>query len=165
MRTGAGAKHPKSLPRTGTGAGAAELTAAVGRYVAWLERQPLATSTRRAYRTKVTAFAGWLTASGRGGGDPLTDPNARDYAVRDFKGHLKDQRYSPRTVNLALAALDNFYRFVGLGSPSVRREELPNEAPRALDLHSQRQLLRAIERRSAGNHPIPSPASSRPPER
>jgi integrase/recombinase XerC len=67
--------------------------------------------------------------------------------VRDFKGHLKEQRYSPRSVNLALAALDNFYRFMGLGSPSVRREELPNEAPRALDLDSQRRLLRAIERR------------------
>jgi integrase/recombinase XerC len=47
-------------------------------------------------------------------GDPLADPHARDYAVRDFKGHLKQRRYSPSTVNLALAALDNFYRFVGL---------------------------------------------------
>jgi integrase/recombinase XerC len=119
----------------------------VERHVAWLERQPLAPSTRRAYRTKVAAFAAWLAASELDAGDPLADPDARDYAVRDFKGHLKTKRYSPRSVNLALAALDNFYRFVGLGSPSVRREELPAEAPRALDVDAQRSLLRAIERR------------------
>ena len=119
----------------------------VSAYLAWLERQPLAPATRRAYRTKVNQFATWLGATDLSFGDPLADPHARDYAVRDFKGHLKQRRYSPRTVNLALAALDNFYRFVGLGSPSVRREDLPGEAPRALDADAQRRLLRAVERR------------------
>jgi integrase/recombinase XerC len=49
-------------------------------------------------------------------------------------------------VNLSLAALDNFYRFVGLGPPKVRREELPQSAPRALEPEEQKRFLRAVER-------------------
>lgn len=80
-------------------------------------------------------------------GDPRRDLDARDYAVRGLKRHLKDQRRTPRTVNKVLAGIDNLYRHLGLGPPNVRREDLPQQAPRALGGDEQRQLLRAVERR------------------
>lgn len=80
-------------------------------------------------------------------GDPLEDPHARDYAARDFKAHLKTvRRARPSSVNLSLAAVDNFYRFLGMGKPEVRREELPGAAPRALSPEEQKRFLRAVER-------------------
>ena len=43
--------------------------------------------------------------------------------MRDYKRHLKAvQRWKPASVNLALAALDSFYIYLGLGRPVVRRE-------------------------------------------
>src|SRR5207249_1804543 len=61
--------------------------------------------------------------------NPLSDLHARDYAIRDFKSHLKKScKAKPASVNLTLAALDNLYLFLGLGRPNVRREDLPNEA-------------------------------------
>jgi site-specific recombinase XerD len=80
-------------------------------------------------------------------GDPFRDPHACDYAVRDYKAFLKTTRKArPTSVNLSLAAIDHFYRFLGLGRPNVRREGLPQQAPRALDKEEQKRFLRAVER-------------------
>jgi len=49
-------------------------------------------------------------------------------------------------VNLSLAAIDNFYRFMGLGKPDVGREDLPGVAPGALSPEEQKKFLRAVER-------------------
>ena len=60
---------------------------AVAAYETWLERQPLAASTKREYRRWVRAFMAWAVAAPEReewGGDPLVDPLARDYAARDF---------------------------------------------------------------------------------
>ena len=95
-------------------------------------------------------FCGWLAdgIDARAvGADPLVDRRARDYAARDFKRFLKRERgLGPASVNLALAAVDHFYRHLGLERANVRREELPMVAPRALDRDEQRVLMRAIER-------------------
>ena len=48
-------------------------------------------------------------------------------------------------MNLALAAVDHFNRFLGLGAANVKREPLAQAAPRALSEHQQRELLRAAE--------------------
>jgi hypothetical protein len=41
-------------------------------------------------------------------GNPLSDPHARDYAIRDFKSHLKKERKAkPASVHPMLAALDH----------------------------------------------------------
>jgi site-specific recombinase XerC len=48
-------------------------------------------------------------------------------------------------VNLALAAVDHFNRFVRLGPANVKREPLAQAAPRALSMEEQRALLRAAE--------------------
>src|SRR3954449_371019 len=66
--------------------------------------------------------------------------------ARDFKRHLKlERRWAPSSVNLALAAVDHFNRFLGLGAAVVAREQVAQAAPRALDEDDQRALLRAAE--------------------
>ncbi|MBA3748757.1 MAG: tyrosine-type recombinase/integrase [Solirubrobacterales bacterium] len=119
-------------------------------YERWLESQPLAMSTRRAYRGHARRFVEFLASWPGEGGDPLVDAHARDYAVRDFKSHLKTvRRAKPASVNLALAAMDHFYRYLGAGRPDVRREELAQAAPRALSPEELRRFLRAVERRES----------------
>ena len=121
------------------------LRAAVDRYVRDLERAPLAVRTKEAYGQHVRAYAAWLA----GRSEPalaISDPRSRDHAARDFKRHLKtDRGWKPSSVNLALAAVDHFNRFLGLGPANVKREPLPQSAPRALSEEHQRALLRAAE--------------------
>jgi integrase/recombinase XerC len=67
--------------------------------------------------------------------------------VRDYKAFLKTvKKRQPTTVNLALAAIDHIYNFLGLGDADVRREDLPQQAPRALEPEEQVRFLRAVER-------------------
>jgi len=116
-------------------------------YKAWLDRQPLSGNTRRAYRVRAGQYLDYLAATSAEYGNPLEDPHARDYAARDFKAHIKTVRKArPSSVNLSLAAVDNFYRFLGMGKPEVRREELPGAAPKALSPEEQKRFLRAVER-------------------
>lgn len=123
-----------------------DLSARLAAYAAWLERQPLSAHTRRAYLGRVRGYLDWL-AGHLPQEDPLAGGPARDYAVRDYKLYLKTERGAkPSSVNLTLAALDHFYRFLGAGQPKVRREELPQQAPRALEPTEQRDFLRAVER-------------------
>jgi hypothetical protein len=106
--------------------GVDELPELVERYEVWLERQPLSERTRREYARQVAGFVEWLGADPARDGETPADSFARDYAVRDFKRHLKlKRRWSPASVNLALAAVDHFLRFVGLGAADVSRERLP----------------------------------------
>src|SRR3954465_8221391 len=124
-------------------------------YVAWLEGRPLAARSRQAYGHQVRRYLVWLGDRSPADGDPLVDDAARDWAVRDYKRHLKAvQRWKPASVNLALAALDSFYTQLGLGRPVVRREDLPASAPRALTEQQQRRLLRMAERVSARDRAI-----------
>lgn len=65
----------------------------------------------------------------------------RATTARDFKRHLKVERgWKPASVNLALAAVDHFNRFLGLGPASVKREQLAQAAPRALSRVADRVL-------------------------
>jgi site-specific recombinase XerD len=128
---------------------------ALSAYLAWLEGRPLAARSRQAYGHQVRRYLAWLADRSPVDGDPLTDGDARDWAVRDYKRHLKAvERWKPASVNLALAALDSFYTQLGLGRPVVRREDLPASAPRALAEEQQRRLLRMAERASARDRAI-----------
>jgi integrase len=90
-------------------------------------------------------FLTWLAGSERGGA-ALVEPGVRDRAVRDYKRHVQTARHwAPSTVNQALAAIDSFYRSIGVGRPEVAREELARVAPRALAKVDQRRFLRAVE--------------------
>lgn len=133
----------------------AELPELVERYQVWLERQPLSERTRREYSRQVAGFVEWLAGDPARGGDALADSFARDYAVRDFKRHLKlGRRWSPASVNLALAAVDHFLRFVGLGAAEVSRERLPQAAPRALEGDELLAFVRAAGRATARDRAI-----------
>lgn len=116
-------------------------------YEGWLSRQPLSENTKRTYRVRVLQYLEYLSATPAEYGDPLCDRHARDYAVRDYKTYMKTvRRAKPSSVNLSLAGIDNFYRFLGLGKPEARREELPGAAPRSLSSEEQKRFLRAVER-------------------
>lgn len=116
-------------------------------YVQWLAYQPLAPNTQRTYRTQGRQFCIFLSETPSLHSDPLRDPHARNYAVRDYKVFLKTKKKrQPATVNLALAAIDHFYRFLHMTAADVGREELPQQAPRALGLDEQVHFLRAVER-------------------
>ena len=123
------------------------LPEALAAYEHWLARQPLSNHTRRAYLTQVNQYGTYLSTHPWDYGHPLQEPHACDYAVRDYKIVLKTVHHAkPTTVNLALAALDHFYRFLELPPPQVQREDLPSQSPRALQPHEQKQFLRAVER-------------------
>ena len=110
----------------------------------------MAARSREAYAHQAGRYLEWLGDRSPVDGDPLAEGDARDWAVRDYKRHLKAvERWKPASVNLALAALDSFYTQLGLGRPIVRREELSKSAPRAITEEEQRRLLRIAERARA----------------
>jgi site-specific recombinase XerD len=116
-------------------------------YEAWLNHQPLATQTHRTYLTQVRHYCLYLDQNVSEYGNPLQDEHARDYAVRDYKAYLKSVcKRKPATVNIALAAIDHFYRFLQMSPARVQREDLPEQAPRALTEVEQKRFLRAVER-------------------
>ncbi len=115
-------------------------------YQAHLERTALAPLSRRSYQRRVGAYLEWLSGQADHG-RALSDGSARDWAVRDYRGALKVAKRAPATVNAALAAVDDLYRFLGLGPAQARRETIPQGAPRALSEPHLRRLLRALEAR------------------
>jgi len=126
------------------------LSEALAAYGQWLPSQPLSTHTRRTYLTQVKQYCTYLSTFPWEYGHPLQEPHARDYAVRDYKTALKVLHLAkPSSVNLALAAVDHFYRFLELPTPQVTREDLPAQAPRALEPSEQKRFLRAVERCSS----------------
>lgn len=124
-------------------------------YAAELEKVPLSADTRRTYVSRVRMFLAWLadgTGSGssrrRFRGDPLTNPTARDWAIRDYRLYLLREASPKRSVrysNNALAALDDFYVRLGLGKANVGRDELPKTAPKAMEANAEIRWLRAVE--------------------
>jgi site-specific recombinase XerD len=102
--------------------------------------------TRRAYTSRARGYLAWLAAADVDG-DPLSDPAARDGAVRDYRAHLQTvAKRKPATINTTLAALGDFYTRLGLGAPNAARLDLPKRAPRALDARDSVRWLRAVER-------------------
>lgn len=63
-----------------------------------------------------------------------------------LQGLPEDGQEGQPPVNLSLAAIDNLYRFLGLGRPDVKREEMSAPAPRALSPDEQKRLLKAVAR-------------------
>lgn len=117
------------------------------KYQHWLFTQPISQNTRRTYTTRVHQFCTFLyEGTSAHYGDPLREENARDFAVRDFKTHLlTSKKFSPASVNLSLAALDQFFRFLGLSPARCSREETAQLAPHALSPSEQKHLLRVLK--------------------
>jgi site-specific recombinase XerD len=117
-------------------------------YLSWLSSQPVSDNTRRTYRIRVSQFCAFLEAHPLplSYGDPLQQPNARDFAVRDFKTYLKtEKKVKASSVNLSLSALDHFYRFLRMERPQVLREALNHLAPKALEAEDQKHFLRIVK--------------------
>lgn len=112
-------------------------------YCHWLDKQPLADHSKRTYESRMTAFIDFLIWEERTA--PITE-QTKDTPVRAFKRYLKRSRkVKPATVNSYIAAINNFYGFLGIGATTVPPEELPSEAPAALSKEEQKKLNRAIE--------------------
>ena len=132
---------------------AGELTAFGDRLAAATD---LGSATRDKYRRSTAAFLLWLAEAREAGavdGDPLTGPDARDWAVRDWRRHLKNTRtergthLGAATINNRLAAVDAFFVLRGSGRPAVVREHLSRpSAPRALDQRTLLRFLRTVAR-------------------
>ncbi len=106
---------------------------------------PLSPQTRRTYASKARQYLAWL-ASADIDGDPLASPEARDWAVRDYRTHLQAVvKAKAATVNNALAAIDDLYTRAGLGPARAVRVDIPDAAPRALSSRAQVRFLRAVQ--------------------
>jgi site-specific recombinase XerD len=115
-------------------------------YVTALAGAPMMGQTPRTYGSQVRGYLAWLAESDRDAA-ALTDPSARDGAVRDYRAHLQTVlRRQPTTINLALAAIGDFYLRSGLGTPKVARLTLTPSAPKALDPADHLRWLREVER-------------------
>jgi site-specific recombinase XerD len=128
----------------------AEFEELLGEYTAERARI-MPANTVRTYGSAVRLYLAWVT-TGTCDGDPLKDRAARDWAVRDYKGYLLTTvKRAPSTVNTALAAIDDFCDWLGLGPAQgsngrrVKRQELPERAPRALSPRARTRYLRAVE--------------------
>ena len=127
------------------------------RYVAWLARQPLSEQSKRAYRSRINLFLKFLGDSGKGIELVLADPAESQLVLREYKRHLKlSRRFRPSSVNATLTAIDHFYQFLGLPAAKTDREDLPQEAPRALIPTEQRRFLEVVRgRRRALDRAVP----------
>jgi len=142
-------RHTPDLP----GDLAHELTAFTERLAVATDLGP---ATRDKYRRSTASFLTWLAETREAGaldGDPLTDAAARDWAVRDWRRHLKNTRtgrgthLGAATINNRLAAVDAFFALRGSGRPAVVREHLARpSAPRALDQRALLRFLRTVAR-------------------
>lgn len=119
-------------------------------YTAYLRRSPLAEASRTAYRRRVSGFLRWLAVHPEHGMAALSEPLAREHALRDYLRHLRvELRRPPTTCNAHLAAINNLCTWLGLGHAQMKAARLPQAAPRALDEAQVRRLLRVAERRSS----------------
>ncbi|WP_327116960.1 tyrosine-type recombinase/integrase [Nocardia sp. NBC_01730] len=104
-------------------------------------RADFANNTLETYYERISDMLAWLENTQDHPG-ALNDPAARDRAVAAYRDHLLEQR-SAATAKLALAAIDTFYRWRGLGPAAVARVKVRPARPRTLDNDEQRDLLRA----------------------
>lgn len=114
-------------------------------YKSYLDRLPVAENTRRNYWARVRAFFTWLDQT------PETDralasPVDRDFTVKIYRSWLLKSGHKPSTINGCLAALDNYFVFSGLGPSKIKRHELPQAAPRALEPEELKRVQREVER-------------------
>lgn len=115
------------------------------KYEKWLQRQPLSPQTRRAYRSRINGFLGFLGESGEDLMALAASERERKFVVQNYKRQLKQEfKLSPASVNANLTAIDHFFQFLGATSTKIDREELPQESPRALSKKEQQNFLRAV---------------------
>jgi site-specific recombinase XerC len=142
--------YPENTQQQEDGALSPKSAALLRRYESELATVPsISPATRRTYVSAVRVFLDWVDKSGGWiKGDPMTEPLARDWAARDYRGHmLTVEKSKPATVNKALASLSDFFTRLGPGKidgQQVKRQDIPARAPKALDRSATIRYLRAV---------------------
>ena len=94
---------------------------------------------------QVNGFLGFLGTSGEDLKALVANEQERRHVLRDYKRYMKQSlKLAPATVNANLTAVDHFMQFAGAPSTDVGREDLPQEAPRALSKKDQHLFLRSV---------------------
>ena len=115
------------------------------KYLKWLQRQPVSDQTRRAYRSRVNAFLGFLGTTGEDIRTIVASDSEQAHVLRTYKRYLKQElRLLPASVNASLTAIDHFLQYLGAAATKIAREDLPQEAPRALSKAEQQLFLRKV---------------------
>ena len=118
-------------------------------YQNWLKGSPLSDQSKRAYRSRVSQFLDFLTASENKFDPILTEPRVSQVAIRDYKRYLKRScKFAPSSVNASLTAINHILQFLGLTPSKIDREDLPQEAPRALTPEEQKRYISTAQTRS-----------------
>ena len=141
---------------TGSSIKAAELASLGAGYRRWLARQPLSVNTRRTYLGQVRQYCAYLETSANEYGNPLSDPHARDYAIRDFKSHLKKERSFRRKAPKGARRARGLVR-AGLVAPEelhAKEEGYKRRTVHALSFHSLRHTMTSILKNAGVNSAI-----------
>lgn len=90
-------------------------------YEAWLGEQPMSAHTRRGYHSRIHQFVRFLHRC-QFGEQVLSDADLFVGAAKQFKESLIMEGAKSGSINVTLTAIDNFSRFLKLGSTSINRE-------------------------------------------
>jgi integrase/recombinase XerC len=128
-------------------------------YARHIEQTGLADASIRSYSLQVKMFMTWLsTQPGHQPGEAFTDPHSRDWAVRDYRSHLLNERgLAPASVDVALASLDSLYLWLGIGRSTVKRVHAGAPASgfdKHLDKDQSKAVMRAAEKRGPRDEAI-----------
>lgn len=126
-------------------------------YLNWLRRTGLSENTAKAYAAHSTRFIDWLEEQGPEYFDALTDPDVRDYAVKQYRREmLVTQKRTPATVAAHMSSLGSFYDHLGLGKPEGVSVDVPAAGKKGLVDTDLRKLMLALKRRGPRDYAIGS---------
>ncbi len=110
-----------------------DVGAILGTYRSWLARQSLAEHSRDAYAAQVGGFLAWLSSSEHGAAafSQLSDPHVRDWAVRDYKRHVKTDARSVGEEDEPSQVVERFAEVELPADPAAER--LVGEPPQRHD--------------------------------
>src|SRR6202022_4342094 len=84
-------------------------------YSAWLKTQPFSPHARRAQRSRLHQFIGFLSRSKRNYENTVSEQVTRDAAVNDYLDYLQYfLKARPSTVSKFLTTIGEFYEYLGV---------------------------------------------------
>lgn len=118
----------------------------------FLARAALQPRSRVEYAATVRRFVAWASSHEDW---PPEKPWQREHLTRDYKRYLQTEKAAAAsTVNTTLSALDLLWTHMELGPTSVKREDIPQLAPRGLSADEARRLMRQAEQRGIRDHAL-----------
>jgi site-specific recombinase XerD len=114
-------------------------------YQSWLFQTGRSANTRRAFYTGVERFFAFVSVTRPDWESILTDADARDRAVSDYQHHLQKE-LQPASIRAMLNAVNNFFRYIGLGNTRVKMESSIPSLGHTLTEEEQRRFLEELEK-------------------